>query len=101
MNIIYLSSSCSDEKFNQLRESGVTRKLPQAQKYHCLLMEGIVQNEKCSELYAISAFPVNRHWTKKVFFSKETEDVGNIHYIYDAFINSLILRQFTRVVQAK
>lgn len=101
MNIIYLSSSCSDGKFNQLRESGVTRKLPQAQKYHCLLMEGIVQNEKCSELYAISAFPVNRHWTKKVFFSKETEDVGNIHYIYDAFINSPILRQFTRVVQAK
>lgn len=101
MNIIYLSSSCSDRKFDQLRESGVTRKLPQAQKYHCLLMEGIVQNEKCSSLYAISAFPVNRSWTKKVLFPKETEDVGNIHYIYDSFVNLPLLRQFTRIVQAK
>lgn len=101
MNIIYLSSSCSDGKFNQLRESGATRKLPQAQKYHRLLMEGIAQNEKCSSIYSISAFPVNSHWTKKVMFSKETEDVGSIHYIYDSFINLPILRQWTRIIQTK
>ena len=100
MDIIYLSSSCSDEKFNELREKGITRKLPQAQKYHCLLMEGIVQNLN-GHLYALSAFPVNRQWTKKIFFSTEKEDVGKIHYIYDAFINLPILRQWTRIIQAK
>ena len=73
MDIIYLSSSCSDAKFNELREKGITRKLPQAQKYHCLLMEGIAQNLDGS-LYAISAFPVNRQWTKQVFFAREKGD---------------------------
>lgn len=100
MNIIYLSSSCSDGKFNELREKGITRKLPQAQKYHRLLMEGIVQNLDGS-LYAISAFPVNRQWTKQIFFAREKETIGRIEYIYDAFINLSILRQWTRIIQSK
>ena len=100
MDIIYLSSSCSDAKFNELREKGITRKLPQAQKYHCLLMEGIAQNLDGS-LYAISAFPVNRQWTKQVFFAGEKETIGKIQYIYDAFINLPVLRQWTRIIQAK
>lgn len=100
MDIIYLSSSCSDGKFNELREKGITRKLPQAQKYHCLLMEGISQNID-GTLYAISAFPVNRQWTKKVFFAGERETIGKIKYIYDSFINMPVLRQWTRIIQAK
>ena len=58
MDIIYLSSSCSDRKFDELRERGMTRKLPQAQKYHSLLIEGIAQNLD-GTIYAISAFPVD------------------------------------------
>ena len=100
MDIIYLSSSCSDSKFNVLREKGITRKLPQAQKYHQLLMEGIAQNLD-GDLYAISAFPVNRQWTKQVFFAKERESIGKIQYIYDAFINLPVLRQWTRFSQTQ
>lgn len=100
MDIIYLSSSCSDGKFNELREKGITRKLPQAQKYHCLLMEGIAQNLDGS-LYAISAFPVNRQWTKQVFFAREKETVDKIQYIYNTFINLPVLRQMTRTILAK
>ena len=70
MDIIYLSSSCSDKKFNALREKGITRKLPQAQKYHNLLMEGLAS---CidGKLFSISAFPVNRQWTKQIKFKRE------------------------------
>ena len=100
MNIIYLSSSCSEEKFNELRKKGITRKLPQAQKYHHLLMEGIAQNLDGS-LYAISAFPVNRQWTKKLFFAREQETFNKIRYIYDAFINLPLFRQMTRIIHAK
>lgn len=100
MNIIYLSSTCSGAKFNELREKGITHKLPQAQKYHSLLIEGIAQNLKGS-IYAVSAFPVNRRWTKKVFFLGEKETVDNIQYVYDSFINLPILRQWTRLFQAK
>lgn len=100
MDIIYLSSSCSEEKFNELSEKGITRKLPQAQKYHCLLMEGIAHNLDGS-LYAISAFPVNRQWTKQVLFAEEKETIGKIQYIYDAFINLPVLRQWSRIIQAE
>lgn len=100
MDIIYLSSSCSDSKFNVLREKGITRKLPQAQKYHRLLMEGLTQNLD-GTLYAISAFPVNRQWAKQVFFAEEKESCGKIQYIYDAFINLPVLRQWTRFIQTK
>ena len=100
MNIIYLSSSCSDNKFSELRDKGITRKLPQAQKYHCLLMEGIAQNLD-GKVYAISAFPVNRQWTKQVFFPEEREMVGDIQYVYGAFVNLPFLRQWTRILQTK
>lgn len=100
MDIIYLSSSCSDKKFNALREKGITRKLPQAQKYHNLLMEGLAS---CidGKLFSISAFPVNRQWTKQIKFKREEEVFGNIHYIYDAFINLNVLRQITRQRRAQ
>lgn len=100
MNIIYMSSSCSETKFKELQEKGITRKLPQAQKYHNLLMEGIAQNIE-GTLFAISAFPVNRQWTKQVKFVREDEDFANIHYVYGAFWNLPVLRQLTRIVGAR
>lgn len=99
MNIIYLSSSCSDEKFNELRNSGITQKLPQAQKYHSLLIQGLAENIS-KNIYAISAFPTNRTWTKKVYFKREEESQKNITYIYGKFLNFPILRQLTRLYDA-
>ncbi|MGI6530173.1 MAG: glycosyltransferase [Clostridia bacterium] len=100
MDIIYLSGSCSDGKFTELREKGYTKKLPQAQKYHQLLIQGLAS---CidGKLTAICAFPVNRQWTKKFRFPREEEIFGNVHYIYDAFFNMHVLRQYTRKRGAK
>ncbi|MBE6667449.1 MAG: glycosyltransferase family 4 protein [Ruminococcaceae bacterium] len=100
MNIIYLSSSCSDEKFSELREKGYTRKLPQAQKYHLLLREGIAQSID-GTVTSISAFPVNRQWTKRWKFPRETETVNGIDYVYPAFINANLFRQRNRNRGAK
>ena len=97
MKIIYLSSCCSDSKFDELRKNGITKTLPQAQKYNNLLIEGIAQNIK-GEITSISALPVNRKWSKKISFSREEEKIGNIHYIYNAFINLPILRQLTLII---
>ena len=100
MNIIYLSSSCSDEKYAELLEKGYTKKLPQAQKYHRLLIEGLAANVS-GEVTAISAYPVNRQWTKKFKFNREDEQVKGIHYVYGAFLNAFLLRQWTRKRAAK
>lgn len=100
MDIIYLSSSCSDGKFNELWKKGYTQKLPQAQKYHNLLMEGLAAVTK-GNLTAISAYPVNRQWVKKLHFDREEEQVGKIHYIYGAFWNCNVLRQLSRKYNTK
>lgn len=100
MDIIYLSSGCSDEKFNELRSKGYTKKLPQAQKYHNLLMEGLASVID-GKLTAIAAYPVNRQWTKKLRFPREEEQVGGVHYIYGAFWNRNVLRQISRKQGAK
>ncbi len=100
MNIIYVSNSCSKEKFNALQESGMVRNLPPAQKYHKLLMEGLAKTID-GKVYSISAIPVNRNTTKKIFFSRETEKVNGIEYIYESFINFPIIRQITRYYRTK
>ena len=75
MNIIYLSSCCSDAKFNELSKRGVTRKLPQAQKYHNLLIEGLAANID-GNIFALSAIPVNRQWNKKIYFKSKWNVIG-------------------------
>lgn len=95
MDIIYLSSGCSDGKFNELRQKGITRKLPQAQKYHNLLMEGLAEAID-GKLTAIAAYPVNRRWSKQVVFKREEETVGKVHYVYGKFLNLVALCQLTR-----
>lgn len=93
MNIIYLSSGCSEPKFAELVERGYTKKLPQAQKYHNLLMEGLAASLD-GTVTAIAAYPVNRAWTKKNYFPRECETVGRVSYIYCAFRNRLGIRQW-------
>lgn len=100
MNIIYFSSSCSKNKFNKLRQNGTTRKLPQAQKYHRLMMEGLKENID-GNLTAISVFPVNREWTKQVTFPREEEMVSGIYYIYSQFVNYPVIKQISIVVNIK
>ncbi len=100
MNIIYLSSSCSDEKYAELLKKGYTKKLPQAQKYHRLLIEGLAGGID-GKLTSISAFPVNRQWTKKFRFDREEETVNGVHYVYGSFLNANFLRQWTRKKEAK
>ncbi|MFR3628332.1 MAG: glycosyltransferase [Lachnospiraceae bacterium] len=100
MDIIYLSQSCSKTKFEQLQKTGINRDVPQAQKYHRLLIEGIAKNIN-GHVYAISAYPTNRNWTKKLFFPFHSETMRNITYIYLPFINYPILRQLCLFISSK
>ena len=100
MNVIYLSSGCSDEKFDELLQKGYTKKLPQAQKYHRLLMEGIAKALD-GEITAIAAIPVNSQWAKQSKFERETEERSGVHYIYPAFRNSTLFRKSSRMRSAK
>lgn len=99
MTVVYLSSCCSDAKFEELRKKRITQKLPQAQKYHRLMMEGMASQLDVN-LFSISALPINSEWTKKIVFHKEEETVNGVSYIYNTFLNLPILRQATRKIAA-
>lgn len=100
MNILYLSSSCSEEKFKRLQQEGITRSLPQAQKYHALLRDGIEANLPGS-VRAISLISTNSNWTKQFRFPQEKEVSGGIPYTYVGFLNRSILKQWSAYRSAK
>lgn len=100
MNIIYVSSGCSEEKFEELRCSGVTRKLPQAQKYHQLMVEGLAKSID-GNVDVVCAIPTNRTWSKKWFFQAEEEKRGNVCYHYIPFVNFPVIGQISKYIFAK
>ena len=100
MNIIYIAKCCSKEKFSKLQESGINRDVPQAQKYHRLMIEGLSENRD-DKVTVISAIPTNRKWSRKVFFSGECETIGQVKYQYVPFVNLPILRQISLYFETK
>lgn len=62
MNIIYVSSTCSKEKYAQYVESKGVRVSQQAQKYNLLLIEGLAANK--AEVSVVSSRPINRNVEK-------------------------------------
>lgn len=91
MNIIYLTSACSQKRFDRLVSEGSIKKMPQAQKYHHLLLEGLNEVPDV-EINVISSYPIAKS-TQKVF-KTESEIEDGICYIYPGFVNLPFLRQF-------
>lgn len=90
---IYLSTSCTKSRFYELQKQGINRDVPQAQKYHRLLIEGLSKNQN-SRVDAISLIPTNREWCKKLYFTRDEEYVNeDLKYIYVPFINIPIIKQ--------
>lgn len=89
MNIIYLTSTCAQGRFDKLVNEGKITKMPQAQKYHHLLLEGL--RKHTDKLEVISSYPVNlpRGYSAR----KESEMEDGIPYSYPGYINIPVLRQ--------
>lgn len=94
MNIIYVSSVCSKNKFEYLRDNGIIKTIPQAQKYHQLLVDGLSKIID-GEIFTVTAIPTNRKWSKQFKYKKEQECVDNVTYIYEEFYNYPVLRQLS------
>lgn len=90
MNILYLTSACSQRRFDAMVEEGEMKKMPQAQKYHHLLLEGL-RKVFADDLTVVSSYPVNGKHQRMFPEEKECED--NISYIYPGFVNYPFLRQ--------
>ena len=91
MDILYVSNLCSKDKFKELFERSKIQPGQQIQKYHRLMVEGLAQNKRTS-IKVLSAIPVNRLMSTKIYFKGEKEEVNGVEYRYLAFINFPILR---------
>ncbi len=100
MNIIYVSSGCSDKQFNCLVKNGYNHDLPQAQKYHRLLMEGLAAIDGI-DITAVTARPIDSALTKKRWFKSEKEIANYITYYYLPLINIKVIRQALLYYSAK
>ena len=89
MNIIYLTSACAQGRFARLVKEGKITKMPQAQKYHHLLLEGLRNHTE--EINVVSSYPVRLPSGK--FVKKETEMEDGIAYIYPGYWNVPVFRQ--------
>lgn len=90
MNVIYVSSTCSAEKYTQYIESKGARISQQAQKYNLLLAEGMAENG--AQVRMISTRPINRTVAKQLWFKGEKEQAGAISFSYIPFVNYPVLR---------
>jgi len=90
VNILYVSSTCSREKYTQYVESKGARVSQQAQKYNLLLAEGMVANG--AKVRLISTRPINRYVEKRLWMKGERESVNGIDFCYVPFINYPVFR---------
>lgn len=90
MKILYLSAVCTQKRFDRCVAEGKITKMPQAQKYHRLLIEGL-QSVVDRPITVISCYPIVGG-NKKIYYT-EIEDDSGVKYIYPGFILFPFLRQ--------
>lgn len=87
MNILYISTLCSKQKFKNLFEQSSIKPQQQAQKFHSLLTEGLLKHG--NELYILSRVPINKSTSREI--NRNEKEVINQHITYQYLkINKLI-----------
>ena len=97
MNIIYITSACSQRIFDTKVSKIKNAFAFQNQKFHNLLIQGLASIENLS-VTVVSTYPVDRLQKIKKY---EEESVNNVRYIYPSFINIPILHRFGRCKNTK
>ena len=92
LNILYVSSACSEEVYNNLKNKFIIPIQYSTQKFHNLIIKGIANNENVS-VDALTGIPVNRKKIKKILFKEQVSLFGNIKYTHVGFINLPVLKQ--------
>lgn len=97
MNIIYITSACSQRKFDcevSIIKNGFAF---QNQKFHYLLINGLSSVSDLS-VTVVSTYPVERT-TRIKRYAEEVEN--SVKYIYPSFINVPIIHRFCRYKNTK
>lgn len=86
MNILYVSSLCSSEMLGKLFSTANEKPHPAPQKFHSLMVAGLVENGQDVTCLVARPVTVRSHPSKK-WWKRESEEVGGVRYIYLPFLN--------------
>ena len=91
MKIAYGFSNCSDQKYKQIVGEKKAFVMVTDQKYHGLLIRGIIQNGV--EVKCYSGLPINREISNKLIIREQDDIENGIQYHYYTTVNLPIVRQ--------
>lgn len=96
MNILFASSLCSTDKYNEIFRLRNKPIITPSQKFFDLLIRGMTDEACDVKITCMSALPVSASSCNKLFWNKEVESVNdNLSYLYLPFINGKLLRYVT------
>lgn len=93
MKITYLSSVCSQTRFDDLVKKGKINTQFQNQKFHHLLLKGLAQFPD-NNITVISYYPLIRKGNRITRFDSEVED--SVKYVYPKHINIPIINHISK-----
>lgn len=99
MKILYISSLCSQKKFDSIFKHATQKPGQQVQKYHRLIVEGLAHHTE-DNITTLSALPISRRTSKQLVFLLENESINTIQHVYIPFVNIPIIRHLCLWVYA-
>ena len=91
MNFIFVSTTCSGEKYKKVFESRINKTIDPMQKFLLQIMQGIAKDSN-NKVYSISILPVSKscYTPKKV--EADYDDENGISFLYPSFLNGSLTR---------
>ena len=101
MNILYISTSCSPRKYQEVYEMRTVKAIEPQQKFNALLIEGISKQSDV-KVTALSALPVSASTCSVKYFQYEEECIsGSLTYQYIPFRNGRMTRVYDTYVNTR
>jgi glycosyltransferase involved in cell wall biosynthesis len=97
LNILYLSTLCSEEKFKEIYHSSKVKPQQQAQKFHHLITQGFFKHGHSLSIF--SRLPINLTNSNKTKKSKNSESSYRLMFNYLKFHNFFLFKHFYFFVQ--
>ena len=98
MNILYASCTCSPTRFVEFFRDAQHLPGQQVQKFHRLMLEGLAANK--ASVRALTAPPVSRANTGRLFVTSESDTAGGVHYDYLWIVNLPVLKNLAVVAES-
>lgn len=96
MKILYISTACSQKKYNYLFKLSNGMIEPSIQKFHYSIITGLKENN--NDIECLCGYQISRKYSKKILFKPEMEKENNIKYIYPFLYNFSILKHITTIL---